>query len=76
MAALIQRSISRRDRGGFAVATLTQPYLRQRDVKLGTAESREAQRETVSLISRGLGAAAGNRLDEARVPARQLPASD
>jgi DNA-binding IclR family transcriptional regulator len=43
------------DRDGFAIATLTQPYLRQRDVRLGVVESREAQREAVRQISRGLG---------------------
>ena len=44
------------DRSGFAVATLTQPYLRQRDVKLSVAESRRAQLRAVEQISRGLGA--------------------
>ena len=44
------------DRSGFAIATLTQPYLRQRDVKHSVAESRQAQLSTVEMISRGLGA--------------------
>lgn len=44
------------DSSGFAVATLTQPYLRQRDVTLSVAESRQAQLDTVGMISRGLGA--------------------
>jgi DNA-binding IclR family transcriptional regulator len=50
------------DRSGFAIATLTQPYLRQRDVRLSVAESRQAQLEAVAEISRGLGgcAAAGH----------------
>jgi DNA-binding IclR family transcriptional regulator len=47
------------DRSGFAVATLTQPYLRQRDVKLSVAESRQAQLRIVEQVSRGLGAGAG-----------------
>lgn len=46
-----------RERSGFAIATLTQPYLRQRDVKLGIAQAREVQRDIVAAISRGLGAA-------------------
>jgi DNA-binding IclR family transcriptional regulator len=48
------------DRSGFAVATLTQPCLRQRDVPLSLAESRQAQMRTVAMISRGLGATTGN----------------
>jgi DNA-binding IclR family transcriptional regulator len=44
------------DRSGFAVATLTQPYLRQRDVKLSVAECRHAQLKAAEMISRGLGA--------------------
>ena len=43
------------DRAGFSVATLTQPYLHQRDVKLGIVECRKAQLEAVARISRGLG---------------------
>jgi len=42
-------------RDGFSVATLTQPYLRQRDVKPGVAEARDEQLGAVGLISRGLG---------------------
>ena len=48
------------DRTGFAVATLTQPYLRQRDVHSTVAESRDAQLRTAAAISRGLGAAPGS----------------
>lgn len=44
------------DRSGIAIATLTQPYLRQRDVKLTVAESRKAQLRIAVMISRGLGA--------------------
>ena len=47
------------DRTGFAVATLTQPYLRQRDVKLSVAESRRAQLRAVAMMSRSLGAVPG-----------------
>ena len=47
------------DQSGFATATLTQPYLRQRDVALGVAESRDAQLLTARMISMGLGAVAG-----------------
>ena len=47
------------DRSGFAVATLTQPYLPQRDVRLSVAESRQAQLRIVEQISRGLGACRG-----------------
>lgn len=47
------------DRSGFAAATLTQPYLRQRDVALSVAESRDAQLLTARMISLGLGAVAG-----------------
>jgi DNA-binding IclR family transcriptional regulator len=47
------------DRRGFSIATLTQPYLRQRDVTLGVVESREAQLEVAGEISRGLGGPAG-----------------
>lgn len=49
------------DRSGFAVATLTQPYLRQRDVHSSVAGSRDAQLQTVAMISRGLGAAPGGK---------------
>ncbi len=48
------------DQSGFAVATLTQPYLRQRDVKSSIEQSCEAQLRTVRLISMGLGAAASD----------------
>lgn len=44
------------DRSGYAIATLTQPYLRQRDVRRSVAESREAQLRTAAAISRELGA--------------------
>ena len=44
------------DHSGHAVATLTQPYLRQRDVKTSVAEARAAHAETVQEISRQLGA--------------------
>jgi DNA-binding IclR family transcriptional regulator len=44
------------DRTGFAVATLTQPYLRQRDVTLSVAQCRNAQLQAAGRISRGLGA--------------------
>jgi DNA-binding IclR family transcriptional regulator len=44
------------DRTGFAIATLTQPFLRQRDVHRSIAQSRGAQLETVAAISRALGA--------------------
>jgi DNA-binding IclR family transcriptional regulator len=47
-----------RDRSGFAIATLTQPYLPQRDVELSVAECSQAQLRTVELISLGLGAIA------------------
>ncbi|MGE0803045.1 MAG: IclR family transcriptional regulator [Lautropia sp.] len=43
-------------RGGHAVATLTQPWLRQRDVAVTLNEAREAQRATVARISQELGA--------------------
>jgi DNA-binding IclR family transcriptional regulator len=45
--------------GGFSIATLTQPYLRQRDVTPGVAESREAQLAAAGQISRGLGGPTG-----------------
>lgn len=44
------------DRLGFAIATLTQPYLRQRDVRRSVAESREEQLQAAAAISRELGA--------------------
>jgi len=47
------------DRGGHAVATLTQPYLRQRDVTLSVAKARVAHRRIAAAISRELGAIAG-----------------
>ena len=57
------------DRTGFALATLTQPYLRQRDVRKSVAESREAQLQTATRIARGLGGCAaeeGPRAEPAR----------
>ena len=47
------------DRGGHAVATLTQPYLSQRDVTLSVAKARVAHRRIAAAISRELGAVAG-----------------
>ena len=47
------------DRGGHAVATLTQPYLRQRDVTLTVAKARVAHQRIAAAISRELGALAG-----------------
>ena len=44
------------DRRGFAIATLTQPYLRQRDVHRSVADSRDAQLQAAAAISRELGA--------------------
>jgi DNA-binding IclR family transcriptional regulator len=44
------------DRSGHAVATLTQPYLRQRDVRMSVAEARAAHARTVAAISHELGA--------------------
>ena len=44
------------DHSGHAVATLTQPYLRQRDVKASVAEARTAHADAVREISRQLGA--------------------
>ena len=46
------------DRGGHAVATLTQPYLRQRDVTLTVAKARVAHQRIAAAISRELGAIA------------------
>jgi DNA-binding IclR family transcriptional regulator len=46
------------DRGGHAVATLTQPYLRQRDVTLSVAKARVAHQRIAAAISRELGAVA------------------
>lgn len=43
------------DRSGHAVATLTQPWLRQRDVRVTIAEARTLQLEAVARISRELG---------------------
>src|SRR5690606_14405920 len=43
------------DRGGFAVATLTQPWLRQRYVDVTVTQARAAQLDVVARISRGLG---------------------
>ena len=45
------------DLTGTAVATLTQPYLPQRDVACTVAQAREAQRVVAAQISQGLGAA-------------------
>lgn len=45
------------DHGGHAIATLTQPYLKQRDVKLSIVEARMAQARAAQAISRELGAA-------------------
>ncbi len=44
------------DQTGMAVATLTQPYLAQRDVACTVAQAREAQRAIAAQISLGLGA--------------------
>ena len=46
-------------RSGHAIATLTQPWLRQRDVTVTLAQARAAQIETVQTISRALGAQDG-----------------
>ena len=46
------------DRRGHAVATLTQPYLRQRDVVFSVAKARLAHRHAAEAISRELGAIA------------------
>jgi DNA-binding IclR family transcriptional regulator len=46
------------DRHGHAIATLTQPYLRQRDVTLSVAKARLAHRRVAAAISRELGATA------------------
>jgi DNA-binding IclR family transcriptional regulator len=43
------------DRSGSAVATLTQPWLRQRYVDVTVAQARAAQLDVVARISRGLG---------------------
>lgn len=48
------------DRAGHAIATLTQPYLRQRDVKLTVAKARVAHQRIAETISRELGALADN----------------
>ena len=55
------------DQGGHAVATLTQPYLRQRDVRMAVREARAAHGRTVEAISRELGAAS---FEGERSPAR------
>ena len=44
------------DRRGFAIATLTQPYLRQRDVHRSVADSRDAQLQAPAAITGELGA--------------------
>ena len=46
------------DRRGHAVATLTQPYLSQRDVTVSVAKARLAHRRAAEAISRELGAMA------------------
>jgi DNA-binding IclR family transcriptional regulator len=43
------------DRSGIALATLTQPWLRQRYVAVSVAQARTAQLETAARISGGLG---------------------
>jgi DNA-binding IclR family transcriptional regulator len=43
------------DRSGFAVATLTQPWLRQRYVDVTVTQARAAQLDAVDRISQGLG---------------------
>jgi DNA-binding IclR family transcriptional regulator len=65
------------DRTGFAVATLTQPYLRQRDVRNSVPESRDAQLHAAATISAGLGAGLRSRIgtdSEACAPAPPVPA--
>jgi len=47
------------DRGGHAVATLTQPYLHQRDVTVSVAKARLAHQRIAAAISLELGAFAG-----------------
>ena len=44
------------DNSGHAIATLTQPYLRQRDVRMPVAEARAAHALAVQAISLELGA--------------------
>lgn len=56
------------DRFGHAIATLTQPYLRQRDVRRSVAESREAQLQTAAAISRELGASPPSAAQSRRPP--------
>ena len=46
------------DRGGHAVATLTQPYMHQRDVAVSVARARLAQQRIAAAISQELGAMA------------------
>jgi DNA-binding IclR family transcriptional regulator len=53
------------DRHGHALATLTQPYLRQRDVTLSVAKARVAHHAAAEAISRELGATAS----EGKAPA-------
>jgi DNA-binding IclR family transcriptional regulator len=48
------------DRDGHAVATLTQPYLHQRDVTLSVAQARVAHQQIAEAISRELGALDGS----------------
>jgi DNA-binding IclR family transcriptional regulator len=63
------------DRRGFAIATLTQPYLRQRDVRLGVTHSRQAQLQVVQTISKELGGTAiASGAAEIRAPAKRSQA--
>ena len=48
------------DHSGNAIATLTQPYLRQRDVKVSIAQARAAHAHTARAISGKLGAVVGS----------------
>jgi len=64
------------DRTGFAVATLTQPYLRQRDVRNSVAESLNAQLQMAATLSTALGAGLRSRIgtdSEAYAPAPPAP---
>ncbi|HEY6132779.1 MAG TPA: IclR family transcriptional regulator [Rubrivivax sp.] len=56
------------DRSGQAVATLTQPYLRQRDVTMTVAQARAAHARTALAISRELGATATGSTNESVPP--------
>ncbi len=55
------------DHSGHAVATLTQPYLRQRDVTLSVARARAAHQRTAASISSELGATEGARTQKVEV---------